>query len=189
MRCSCCCTTTSRSSLSPEWAFPCTRSAGEFAWAGARQDSERDGAQLNGSRTGYSHEQAPRECSRPHLVTQVRVLKGTGTSDPFAIGSRTPMLGWSLKRSRGGSGRARLGSGGDTLGDERTDVLSDADMVHVASTCRVRPMPDRRQRPERRYTGSGGRRANDVRPPWTRPHHGPSPDRQTPSEEPTLRGS
>ena len=187
MRSSCCCTTTSRSSLSPEWAFPCIRSAGEFAWAVARQDSERRGtAQRFPDRVLARAGTARMLTSAPGIV---RVLKGTGTSDPFAIGSRTPMLGWSLKRSRGGSGRARLGSGGDTLGDERADVLSDADMVHVASTCRVRPMPDRRQRPERRYTGSGGRRANDVRPPWTRPHHGPSPDRQTPSEEPTLRGS
>jgi hypothetical protein len=32
-------------------------------------------------------------------------------------------------------------------------------------TCHLRPIPDRRQRAERRYLGLGGRRADDLRLP------------------------
>jgi hypothetical protein len=37
-----------------------------------------------------------------------------------------------------------------------------AALIH---TCYLRPIPDRRQRPERRYREFGGRRADDLRGP------------------------
>jgi hypothetical protein len=45
---------------------------------------------------------------------------------------------------------------------ERDHHDSLAALIH---TCYLRPIPDRRQRPERRYLGLGGRRADDLRLP------------------------